>query len=66
MKDAITRLSHDLLVIQGDGNYQQAKDLLNTFGVITPQLQEDLERINASGIPVDIVFEQGPEVLDLH
>ncbi len=66
MKDAMTRLSHELLVLQGDGDYQQAKDLLDTYGVIKPQLQEDLERINASGIPVDIVFEQGPEVLGLH
>jgi hypothetical protein len=65
MKEAMTRLSHDLLVIQGDGDYHQANDLLDTYGVIKPQLQEDLERINASGIPVDIVFEQGPEVLGL-
>ncbi len=65
MKEAMTQLSSEILVIQGDGDYEKAKTLLQSMGVIGPQLQSDLERINQAGIPVDIVFEQGPEVLGL-
>ena len=32
-------------------------------GGITPALQADLDRINAAGIPKDIQFIQGPDVL---
>ncbi len=65
MKAAMTQLSREILVIQGDGDYEKAKNLLQSMGVIGPQLQSDLDRINQAGIPVDIVFEQGPEVLGL-
>ena len=34
-------------------------------GCIREELQKDLDRIGEAGIPVDIVFEQGPEVLGL-
>jgi len=32
---------------------------------VSPQLQADLDRLAAANIPVDIVFEQGSEVLGL-
>jgi hypothetical protein len=32
-------------------------------GKIAPMLQQDLTRLGSRGIPVDIVFEQGTEVL---
>jgi hypothetical protein len=32
-------------------------------GKIPPLLQQDLTRLGSRGIPVDIVFEQGAEVL---
>ena len=39
--------------------------MVKKYGVITDELQEDLERINSKGIPVDIVFNQGEDVLGL-
>jgi hypothetical protein len=35
------------------------------MGAVSPQLQADLDRLAAAAIPVDIVFEQGAEVLGL-
>jgi hypothetical protein len=32
-------------------------------GKLSPTLKQDLERLGSTGIPVDIVFEQGPGVL---
>ena len=65
MKKASTELTQLILKLQGDGDYEGAKNLVKEYGVIKPQLQKDLDRISAEGIPVDIVFEQGPEVLGL-
>ncbi|MBR6490808.1 MAG: Zn-dependent hydrolase, partial [Bacteroidales bacterium] len=54
--DAMIALVEQIITLQGDGSYEAAKKLVETQGVIRPQLQADLDRINASGIPVDIVF----------
>jgi hypothetical protein len=65
MKAAMINLSADILKIQGDGDYITAKKLIEEKGFIREALQKDLERISKAGIPRDIVFEQGPEVLGL-
>ena len=63
MKDAMMGLAGEILKIQGDGDYAAAKKELEENGFIRGELQSDLDRIGEAGIPVDIVFEQGPEVL---
>lgn len=63
--DAIDALSREILVMQGDGDYEQAGRMLEELGVIGEQLQADLDRIDEAGIPVDVQFRQGKEVLGL-
>jgi len=65
MQDAIASLSRLLLTLQGDGDYEGAKELTETKGIITPQLQADLDRLTKASIPVDIVFQQGVAELGL-
>lgn len=65
MKEASTLLTQKILKIQGDGDYEAAKKWIETDGVIKPRLKADLQRLNDAGIPSDIYFEQGPEVLGL-
>ncbi len=65
MQQAIRDLSKEIIVIQGDGNYEGAAEMVKKYGVITPKLQQDLELIESKGIPVDIVFIQGPDILGL-
>ena len=62
---AVEGLSNLILTLQGDGDYQGVGLLLDEKGLITEQLQNDLDRLAEADIPVDIVFEQGPEVLGL-
>ncbi len=66
MKEAMTSLSEEILVIQGDGDYEKAKEITTEMGVINAGLANDLERINNANIPVDIVFEQGPDIVGLN
>ncbi len=61
----MTALSREILTIQGDGDYDRAATLIGEQGVIGGELQGDLDRLATAGIPVDIVFEQGVEVLGL-
>ncbi len=65
MEEAMAALSERLLTLQGDGDYDGARALTETTGLIRAGLQADLERLTAARIPVDIVFEQGVEVLGL-
>jgi hypothetical protein len=64
MRQAMTALSEVILTLQGDGDYEGASQLINEKGLIEPQLQTDLDRLDGLGIPVDVVFEQGMDVLE--
>ena len=65
MQEAMNNLSDKILTIQGDGDYNAAKKLMEEMGVVNPDLEMALEQVNKAGIPRDIVFEQGPEVIGL-
>ena len=65
MTQAMTELSRLLLTLQGDGDYEGARELTGTMGVIGEQLQADLDRLTRAGIPVDITFRQGLAELGL-
>jgi hypothetical protein len=65
MRAAIDSLSNKILTLQGDGDYAGVADLVANFGVIKPDLANDLARLSSAGIPVDITFKQGKSVLGL-
>ena len=59
MRAAVDGLSELILTLQGDGDYEGVDQLMAEKGVVPPELQGDLDRLDALGIPRDIVFEQG-------
>ena len=65
MREAMIKLSEEILVIQGDGNYEAAKKLINEKGFIRDDLLNDLYKIQKQRIPKDIVFIQGLDQLGL-
>jgi hypothetical protein len=65
MKDAIAGLSAKILKLQGDGDKDGVIALMAKDGTVGEGLQNDLDRLTTADIPVDVVFEQGPEVLGL-
>ena len=65
MRDAMNGLSELILTLQGNGDYAGVGKLLTEQGQISTELQADLDRLSRKNIPVDVVFEQGPEVLGL-
>ncbi len=65
MQEAMTELSTLLLTLQGTGDYAGTVQLFEEKGVIGETLHNDLDRLAEAGIPVDIEFEQGLDVLGL-
>ena len=63
MRTAVDSLAARILRFQGDGDYAGVSRFMAERGKIPPMLQQDLTRLGSRGIPVDIVFEQGTEVL---
>lgn len=65
LQEAMNSLSRKILMLQGDGDYEGVAQLVGEMAQIRPELQSDLDKLADQGIPVDIVFEQGVEVLGL-
>jgi len=63
--EAMNELSNLILTLQGDGDKPAVETLMKEKAVVKPGLQADLERLQKKGIPVDVRFEQGLEVLGL-
>ena len=63
MKVAVEKLAGDILKCQGNGDYEAAKAWMGEMSVIKPELQADLDRVNNAGIPTDIYYKMGPQVL---
>jgi hypothetical protein len=52
MPDAVAALTHDLLTIEAEGNDAAAQELLARMGVVRPEVQRVLDRLD--DVPVDI------------
>jgi len=65
MTETMKELGEKILTIQGDGNYDAAKKMVTDMGHIREQLQADLDRIANAGIPRDIRYKQGKEMIGL-
>ena len=63
MEIAMNDLSELILQLQGNGDYAGVADLVDSMGEIPADLQADLDKLNAAGIPVDVVFNQGMSYL---
>ncbi|MEO7072522.1 MAG: Zn-dependent hydrolase, partial [Rhodanobacter sp.] len=65
MTAAMNALSTKILTIQGNGDYDAAKQLTDQLGAVDAQLAGDLKRLDQAHIPIDIRFDQGLDVLGL-
>jgi hypothetical protein len=52
IKDAVHKLTNDILTLQAEGSYDKAKAMLDRYGVIRPVMQKALDRLG--DVPVDI------------
>lgn len=52
IKDAVRKLTHELLTIEAEGSYDKAKAILDNYSVIRPPMKGALDRLIS--VPVDI------------
>jgi hypothetical protein len=52
MKEAVRKLTHDLLTIEAEGSYDNAKAILDKYSLIRPDMKGALDRL--IDVPVDI------------
>jgi hypothetical protein len=52
VKEAVRKLTHDLLTIEAEGSYEKAKAILEKYAVIRPPMRGALDRLG--NVPVDI------------
>lgn len=64
-EDAMNELSSKILTLQGDGNKSAVEKVQKEMALIHPELKSDLDKLSKKGIPVDVIFEQGVDVLGL-
>lgn len=64
-RTAMNDLSNLILTLQGNGDKAGVAKLQSEKGIVNPPLQADLDQLSKKGIPVDIVFEQGVDVLGI-
>ncbi|TDQ09629.1 dipeptidyl-peptidase 3 family protein [Pedobacter metabolipauper] len=60
---AMNKLSQVIITLQGNGDKAAVAQTQKEMAIISPELQSDLDRLTKKGIPVDILFEQGFDVL---
>ncbi len=65
MQEVVADMSGYIITMQGDGDYEQAKEWVEEKALVGETLQSDIDRVNESGIAKDIVFEQGKDVLGI-
>ncbi len=65
MKEVIIKITKNILTVLAEGDYNTAKSWIEIYGTMSPELQKDIQKISKAGIPIDIKFEQGKEVLGL-
>jgi hypothetical protein len=52
IKEAVTKLTRELLTLEAEGSYDKAKAILDKYALIRPPMQQALERLR--DVPVDI------------
>jgi hypothetical protein len=52
MKSSVTKLTREIMTLQAEGSYAGVAALLKTLGVVRPEVQKVLDRLN--DVPVDI------------
>ena len=52
IREAVRKLTHDLLTLEAEGSYTKAKEILDKYAVIRPPMKQALDKL--TNVPVDI------------
>jgi len=52
IRDGVTALTREIMILQAEGSYQKAKSMIDTLGVVRPQVKALIDKL--IDVPVDI------------
>lgn len=52
MKESVRKLTREILTLQAEGNKAKAKEMLEKYVVIRPEMRQALDKLN--DVPIDI------------
>ena len=62
---AVDEMTARLLMLQGDGDYAGAVTWYESTGTVNEVVRSDVDRLAGHGVAIDVIYEQGLEVLGL-
>ena len=65
MGPTVDEMTARLLMLQGDGDYAGAVTWYESTGSVNEVVRSDIDRLAEHGIAIDVIYEQGIEVLGL-
>ena len=65
IEEVTNQLSEQILTFQGDGDYDGVDAFVDEYGQVGEGLRNSLDRLSDAGIPTDITFVQGKDVLGI-
>lgn len=65
MKEASDKWAATILTFQGEGDYEGVSAYINENAIIRDNLQKELNDLQNANIPIDVVFEQGKDILGI-
>jgi hypothetical protein len=57
MKKAVEEQTKNILTIEGNGDYNALKQMYREYSNVNDDVKNDIERVNNSNIPIDIMFD---------
>ncbi len=64
IKIATEKLTKDIIIMQGDGDYEAVKTFIESHKYIDKNLYDLINNINQKNVPTDIVIQQGKDFLN--
>jgi hypothetical protein len=64
IRDGVTGLTREIMTIQAEGSYEKAKALGDRLGVVRPQVQAMLDKLNAVPVDIEPVFTTADQLLN--
>lgn len=58
IKDAVRKLTGEILTVQAEGSYEKAKAMLDKYAVIRPPMQKALDRLKDVPVDIEPIFPQ--------
>jgi hypothetical protein len=62
IKEAVKKLTGDLLILEAEGSYGKAKALIDTYAVVRPLMKKGLDKLGAIPIDIEPIFPLVPYV----